>query len=72
MGRASSIRTHHRSYEYEDGEDELKSRRMDTSSEGGWGPEGVIAPHIEWNGIAHSILTWVLLSGEGGGTPSPL
>jgi len=34
-----------------------RQRRMDMSSEGGWGPEGVIAPQIEWNGIAHSILT---------------
>jgi hypothetical protein len=30
---------------------------MDMSSEGGWGPEGVIAPQTEWNGIEHSILT---------------
>jgi hypothetical protein len=34
-----------------------RQRRIDVSSEGGWGPEGAVAPQIEWNGIAHSILT---------------
>jgi len=32
-------------------------RRIHASSEGGWGPEGAVSSQIEWNGIAHSILT---------------
>jgi hypothetical protein len=26
-----------------------RCRRIDASSEGGWGPEGVVVPQIEWN-----------------------
>jgi hypothetical protein len=52
-GRTLSRGMYYRSYEYEVEGDKLGIEKNGASSEGDHGPEGAVAPKMEWNGLGH-------------------